>query len=122
MNQRIERISGEIRELLGELLVRGEVKDPRVQQAGLITITHVRLTGDLREAQALFIVHNADAAALDKVKQGLNSASGYLRRIIGRQLRLKSTPTLEFEIDRVFEQEEKVDALLRQVADEPKPQ
>lgn len=122
MNQRIERIAGEIREVLSELLVRGEVKDPRVQQAGLITITHVRLTGDLREAAALFIVHNADAAALEKVKQGLNSASGYLRRFIGRQLRLKTTPTLTFEIDKVFEQEEKVDALLRQVAGEPKPQ
>jgi ribosome-binding factor A len=115
VNQRVERVAGEIRELLGQLLVRGEVKDPRVQQAGLITITHVRLSGDLREASALFMVHDADEAALERVRQGLTSAAGYLRRLIGRELHLKVTPTLAFEVDRVFKQEEKIDALLRDI-------
>ena len=56
MNQRLERISSEIREILGGVVARGELKDPRVRDAGLITITHVRVTGDLREAIASFIV------------------------------------------------------------------
>jgi len=120
MNQRLERISNEIREIVGGALVHGDIKDPRVQQAGLITITHVRVTGDLREAHALFMVHDADEAALELVRQGLNSASGYLRRLIGQRLRLKVTPTLAFEIDRVFDQEAKIDALLREVATKPK--
>jgi ribosome-binding factor A len=121
VNARVERVAGEIREVLGEALVRGEVKDPRVQKAGLITITHVRLSGDLREAHALFMVHDADEAALELVRQGLNSASGYLRRLIGKQLKLKVTPSLAFEVDRVFGQEEKIDALLREIKD-PEPQ
>jgi ribosome-binding factor A len=120
MNQRLERISSEIRELIGESVVRGEIKDPRVRDAGLITITHVRVTGDLREAHASFIVHDADEAALERVRQGLNSAAGYLRRLIGQQLRLKVTPTLVFEIDRVFDQEAKIDRLLHEVATEKK--
>jgi ribosome-binding factor A len=120
MNQRLERISSEIREILGQAVVRGEIKDPRVSDAGLITITHVRVTGDLREAIASFIVHDADETALKKAEQGLNSASGYLRRIIGQQLRLKVTPTLIFEIDRVFDQEAKIDRLLHEVATEKK--
>jgi ribosome-binding factor A len=118
MNQRLERISGEIREVLGQAVVRGEIKDPRVRDAGLITITHVRVTGDLREAYASFIVHDADEAALARVREGLNKASGYLRRLIGQQLRLKVTPTLTFEIDRVFDQEAKIDRLLHEVAAE----
>jgi ribosome-binding factor A len=120
MNQRLERISSEIREILGQAIVRGEIKDPRVRLAGLITITHVRVTGDLREAIASFIVHDVDEPALKRAEQGLNSASGYLRRLIGQQLRLKVTPTLTFEIDRVFDQEAKIDRLLHEVAQEKK--
>jgi len=112
----LERISSEIREILGGAVVRGEIKDPRVRDAGLITITHVRVTGDLREAHASFIVHDADEEGLERARQGLTSAAGYLRRLIGQQLRLRVTPTLIFEIDRVFEQEAKVDRLLHEVA------
>jgi ribosome-binding factor A len=115
MNQRLERVSSEIREILGSAVVRGEIKDPRVRDVGLITITHVRVTGDLREAIASFIVHDADEATLGKVREGLNSAAGYLRRQVGQQLRLKVTPTLIFEIDRVFDQEAKIDRLLHEV-------
>jgi ribosome-binding factor A len=120
LNQRVERVASEIREVLGAALSRGEVKDPRVQQSGLVTITHVRISGDLREAHARFIVHDADAETLERVRQGLTSAAPYFRRLIGQQLRLKVTPALIFEIDTVFDQEAKIDALLREVA-EPKP-
>jgi ribosome-binding factor A len=125
LNQRLERVSAEIRQILAEVVARGEIKDPRVQQAGIITFTHVRVTGDLREARALFMVHGADEAALERVQEGLESASGYLRRLIGKQLRLRTIPTLSFEIDRVFAQEEKVDALLREIEPakpEPEPE
>jgi ribosome-binding factor A len=121
MNQRLERVSSEIREILGEAVVRGEIKDPRVSDAGLITITHVRVTGDLREAHAAFIVHDADEETLERALHGLNSAAGYLRRLVGQQLRLRVTPTLIFEIDRVFEQEAKIDRLLHEVAQERNP-
>jgi ribosome-binding factor A len=121
LNQRTERVAGEIRELLGQMLVRGEIKDPRVQGAGLVTFTHVRISGDLREARAFFIVHDADEAGHERVKEGLSSAAGYLRRLVARQLRLKVIPNLHFEVDRVFEQEKKIDALLHEIGAELKP-
>ena len=71
MKERVERLAMEIREILGEIVTRQEIKDPRVQDAGLITITHVRLTGDLREATALFTVHGADADGAEEGAQGL---------------------------------------------------
>jgi ribosome-binding factor A len=111
----MERVAAQIREILGDALIRGEIHDPRVQQAGLVTFTHVRVTGDLREARAMFIVHQADDETLARVGEGLSSAAGYLRRLIGSKLRLKVTPTLTFEVDRVFDQEAKIDALLREV-------
>jgi ribosome-binding factor A len=115
MTQRAERVAGEIRELLGEIVVRQEIKDPRVRGAGIITFTHVRVSGDLRQARAFFTVHGLDDESLERVRQGLASAAGFMRRRIGEQLRLKSTPALEFEVDRVFEQEARIDALLREV-------
>src|SRR5688572_5462133 len=120
MNQRVQRLAMEIREILGEILVRQEVKDPRVQDAGLITLTHVRLTGDLQKVTALFTVHGATPAALEKVKAGLNHAGGFLRRRLGKELSVRTVPTVSFEIDQVFEQEERVDKLLREIHDQPK--
>lgn len=121
MISRVERVAGEIRQILGEILVRQEIKDPRVCRAGLITITHVRITPDLRQARVFFTVHDADDEALARVRQGLGSAAGYMRRVIGQQLRMKATPLLTFEIDRVFEQEAKIDALLREVSGSREP-
>lgn len=116
MTQRTERVAGEIRELLGEIIVRQEIKDPRVRGAGIITFTHVRVSGDLRQARAFFTVHGMDDESLERVRHGLGRASGFMRRRIADRLRLRSTPSLDFEVDRVFEQEERIEALLREVS------
>ena len=116
MTQRSERVAGEIRDVLGEVVVRQEIKDPRVRGAGIITFTHVRISGDLRQARAFFTVHGMDDESLERVRQGLQSASGFVRRRIADKLRLKSTPALAFEVDRVFEQGAHIDALLREVS------
>jgi ribosome-binding factor A len=116
MNQRVQRLGMEIREILGEILTRQEIKDPRVQNAGLITLTHVRLTGDLQQVTALFTVHGADAATLARVREGLNHAGGYLRRRLGRELSVRIVPTVRFEVDQVFETGERVDAILKELA------
>src|SRR4029079_4550814 len=107
---------GEVRAILGEVLARDEIKDPRVRGAGLITVTHVRVSGDLRHARAMFTVHDADAAALERVRQGLDNASGYFRQAIARRLRMKVAPAVKFEGDTVFEQAERVEKLLREDA------
>ena len=121
MSQRIERVAGEVRAILGEVLARDEIKDPRVRGAGLITVTHVRVSGDLRHARALFTVHDADAATLERVRQGLDHASGYFRQAIARRLRMKVAPAVKFEVDKVFEQAERVEQLLRDVKTDAEP-
>ena len=117
MTQRMERVAGEIREILGEIVARGEIKDPRVHGAGIVTITHVRVSGDLHQARVFFTAHGLDEESLLRVRQGLGSAAAFMRRRIGERLRLKSTPALLFEIDHVFEQEEKIDAILGEVSE-----
>lgn len=118
---RPERVAEEIRVIVGEIIVRQEIKDPRVLGAGLITVTHVRVTGDLRQAYVSFMVHGAEGKALKEVCKGLNHAAGFVRHRL-KQLRLKALPSVEFRIDRVFATEERVDQLLREIgAESPAP-
>src|SRR3954468_21587731 len=108
----MERMAGEVRAVLGEVLARDEIKDPRVRGAGLITVTHVRISGDLRHAKALFTVHGLAGEALERVRAGLDHASGFFRHAIARRLRSKVAPAVTFEIDHVFDQAERVEKLL----------
>jgi ribosome-binding factor A len=121
----MERVAGEVRAVLGEVLARDEIKDPRVRGVGLITVTHVRVSGDLRHARALFTVHDLDETRLNRVREGLDHASGYFRKAIARRLRMKVAPAVTFEVDRVFEQAARVEKLLAETAPprsaEPEP-
>jgi ribosome-binding factor A len=112
-SQRIERVAGEVRAVLGEVLARDEIKDPRVRGAGLITVTQVRVSGDLRHARVMFTVHGRDEAAQERVRAGLENASGYFRRAIADRLRTKVSPLVTFEVDRLFDKATHVEALLR---------
>ena len=116
MNQRLERVAGEVRAVLGEVLARDEIKDPRVRGSGLITVTHVRVSGDLQHAKAFFTVHGLDGPALERVRAGLDHASGYFRHAISRRLRTKVSPAVTFEVDHVFEQAAHIESILRGLA------
>jgi ribosome-binding factor A len=116
MSQRTERLESEIQAVLGEILSRGAIRDSRVRNAGLITITYVHVSGDLREARAAFTVFGADAAVLERVRQGLEAARAYVQQELGRRLRMRSTPLLKFDVDRSLDNAFRVDSLLREAA------
>ncbi len=92
-SNRIGRINEEIQRELATL-IRG-VKDPRV--TGMISITTVDTTPDLRYAKVY--VSMLDKSDAKEVIKGLKSASGYLRRELGRALSLRYTPELTFVAD-----------------------
>lgn len=87
---RMGRINEEIQRALSDLI--RTVKDPRVR--GLISITAVDTTADLKYAKVYVSV--LDQSDVDQVVKGLRSASGYLRRELGRALDLRNTPELTF--------------------------
>ena len=92
-SNRIGRINEEIQRELASLIPN--VKDPRV--TGMISVTAVETTPDLRFAKVY--VSMLDKSNAKEVVKGLKSASGYLRREIGRSLNLRYTPELVFEED-----------------------
>ena len=115
MNQRTERLGADIQAALGDMLSRGEIKDPRVRNTPLITITWVRVTGDLREACAGFTAFGADEPSRERVCQGLNAARSFVQQALARRLRTRNTPLLTFEIDRSLDQAFHVDKILREI-------
>ena len=92
-NNRIGRINEEIQREMSSLI--RTVKDPRV--TGLISVTAVDTTPDLKFCKLYISV--LDKSDVNQVLKGLKSASGYLRRELGRTLNLRNTPELTFVRD-----------------------
>ena len=107
-NNRIGRINEEVQKELSALL--RTLKDPRLQ-GGLVTITHVDTTSDLRYAKVF--VSALDKSQEKDVLKGLKSASGYLRRELGRSLQLRYTPELQFVGDDSIQQGAHILEMLR---------
>lgn len=106
-NQRAQRIEQQMLRTLAEL-VRREVKDPRV---GNVTITAVKLASDGGSARVFFLPFGEQHTPAE-VHAGLNSASGFLRGEVGRQLGLRHAPKLEFEHDAGIEKAQQLSQLI----------
>ena len=94
-SNRIGRINEEIQRELSAQIRR--LKDPRVSQTGMVSITRVDTTGDLRYCRVYVSV--LDKNQEKDVLKGLKSAGGFLRRELGGALGLRYTPELLFEAD-----------------------
>ena len=95
---RKDRVNEQIRRELAEL-IRAEVKDPRV---GMVSITEVEVTPDYAHARVYFSTL-ADETKIAEVQLGLQKASGFLRRELGRRVRIHTTPQLHFIHDTSLE-------------------
>lgn len=103
----INRVNEDIRLCMDKLL--REVKDPRIHQ-GLLSVTACETSGDLKYCKVyLSVLGLEDAKAM---KQGLRSASGWLRRELGQRLRLRNTPELTFLMDHSIEEGAHINSLL----------
>ena len=94
-SNRIGRVNEEIQREMSSLI--RTVKDPRVADAGMVSVTAVETTPDLKYAKIYVSVLDKSASA--QALKGLKSASGYLRRELGRALNLRNTPELSFVRD-----------------------
>jgi ribosome-binding factor A len=114
--KRSSRVSDLIQQEISNILLK-DISDPRI---GFVTITEVRLTDDLRNARVFAsVLGPSEGKEAEKVKkqtlEGLRSATPYIRREIGRRVKLRLTPELFFTLDESAEQGAKIDTLLNQV-------
>jgi ribosome-binding factor A len=110
---RSQRVVEQIHRELAEM-IRLEVKDPRV---GFITLTEVEITPDYAHAKVYF-TSMTGADAVPEILQGLRRASGFLRRELGRRIRIHTIPELHFHYDRSVEEGTRLSRLIDDVVRE----
>ncbi len=109
-SQRAHRVGEQIHKEVSALLQKG-LKDPRI---GFITVTGVEMTPDLHLARIFFTIIG-DEAARRETEAGLRRAVPYLRREIGRSLRMRYIPDLLFQYDSSIEYGNRIESLLREI-------
>ena len=109
--KRANRVSGEIRAALADILSNG-LKDPRVTP---ITLTSIRVTDDLRLARVNFVPLGGEGDS-EQIAARLEAARGFIRREIGRRVRLKYVPELRFHLDEALAESFRVADLIDELA------
>jgi ribosome-binding factor A len=107
------RLEGEIRVVLTELL-QNEANDPRLEG---VTVSVVRLSADRSHARVFFSVLG-DAERERSAGDGFTAASPFLRRELGRRMRLRVVPTLEFARDDSYAYGDRMERVFRKMHDE----
>ncbi|NJN30029.1 MAG: 30S ribosome-binding factor RbfA [Synechococcales cyanobacterium RM1_1_8] len=111
-NRRVSRVASIIKREVSQLLMSG-VKDDRI--GGMVSVTDVEVAGDLQHVK-VFVSIYGDEAARQSAMEGLQSATGFVRRELGQRVRLRRTPTVLFVEDKGIERGSGVLSLINQLA------
>ena len=114
-NPRLGRIDEEYRKELSQI-IGYELKNPNV--TGLISVTRVRVTSDLKFAKVYVSILNSKN--IKNTLAGLKKSSGYIRTELAKRVNLRNTPELIFELDDSMEYGAKIDSILKEILPENK--
>jgi ribosome-binding factor A len=105
---RARKLAERIKVIVAEALERGVIKDSRL---GFVTITDVRMTGDLQHATIFYTVYGSDEER-EETAEALKANTGRIRGEVGRNLTIRLTPVIEFMLDALPESAKSIDDLL----------
>lgn len=111
-NNRIGRINEEYRKELSQI-ISYELKNPNI--TGLISVTKVKVTTDLKYAKVYISILNSKNQ--EETMQSLKKSAGFIRTKLAKKVNLRNTPELIFEIDDSIEYGAKIDKILNERAD-----
>jgi ribosome-binding factor A len=109
---RLRRIESLIRSEICSMIIKGEIKDPRIEP--LTTITEVKVTKDLSYAK-VWVSRFGDRDILDASVLGLNHAAGYIQGVLSKRISLRTFPRLSFMRDDAMENGFRIAAKLREI-------
>ena len=113
MSLRANRVGEQMKKELTDIIGR-KLKDPRI---GFVTVTDVRVTGDLQQA-TVYISVLGNQEQEENTLIGLAKASGFIRSEIGKRIRLRITPEITFEWDESLEYGQRIETLIHQIHSE----
>lgn len=107
---RVEKVQELMKQEVSQIILR-ELKDPRI---GFVTVTSVECTGDLREAK-IYVSLMGNEQQVKDCWAGLTSSLGYIRREIGKRIRLRFTPEISLAIDKSLDYSAHIQELLLKI-------
>jgi ribosome-binding factor A len=108
---RPERVAQEIQAAVADMLIRGQIKDPRI---GFITLTGVKVAPDLTSAKVFYSMMGSDQQKAE-TKAGLEAARSFVRREVTKRVKLRVSPEIFFAFDPSLDEGDKIDRLLKAV-------
>lgn len=112
-NNRIGRIDEQYRKELSQI-IGYELKNPNI--TGMISVTKVKVTPDLKYAKVYVSILNSKN--IQNTIEGLKKSSGFIRTELAKKINLRNTPELTFEIDDSMEYGAKIDSILKEILPE----
>lgn len=107
---RVEKVQELMKQEVSKIILQ-ELKDPRI---GFVTVTQVEATGDLRSAKIYVSLMGSEQQVRD-CWEGLTSSLGFIRREIGKRIRLHFTPELSFQLDKSLDYSAHIQKLLNDI-------
>ncbi len=114
MSTRLQKVEQVLRREIAEALLRGDLRDPRVQPIAAISITGVRVAPDLGSAR-VFVDALGEKVDFKRLLAGLNAGASAMRAALGPKLRMRRTPMLRFERDESVEQGRAIERVLDEI-------
>lgn len=115
-SRRPERVGDLVMREIASMMLHGDIKDPRI---GFVTITHVEMTPDLKEARVYFSQIGSDKDK-EKSREGLMSACGYIRRHLAKALDLRNVPFVTFHYDSSLDYGDRIERIIKEIKEEGK--
>lgn len=119
MSRRQQRVEELLRREIAQVLLRGELRDPRLSPASAIGITGVHVSADLSVA-TVYVDVLSEEVELAGVLAGLRAAAGTVRRKLSDRVEMRRMPELRFAYDEAIGRGARVEAILAELASEPK--
>lgn len=110
MSLRSNRVGEQMKKELGDIIGR-KIKDPRI---GFVTVTDVEVSGDLQIAK-VYISVLGDSEQRENTLKGLSKAKGFIRSEIGKRIRLRKTPEIQFEFDESIDYGNRIETLISEL-------
>lgn len=114
---RVSQIGEEIKRVISQLL-RTKIKDPRISD--MVSITEVRVTNDLSFAKVFVSVFGTEDEKNDTL-EGLRNAEGFIKKEIGRNVKMRIMPKLIFELDDSVEESLRLEKILEEIKTKEEP-
>lgn len=108
---RIARVADLLKKEISKIILK-EIKDPRI---GFITLTNVNLSRDLKHAKVYFSIFEESKTKKKETQTALRKAAGFIRFRIFKNLRLKSSPEIEFLLDESFQKADRIEKALKDI-------